>query len=155
MDVVEVIEGAAYEQWAHRAAYDHWRVETYPLSVVWPEGFAVDSVDQLPPPAFHLVGPDEARIWVQGPLPAERVPPLDRMEGPGQTTERITRRAGGPLVELRYVHDGGQWRMFHCVVERDPRWTCVVTAQTPEHRRELVRAAVDEVAVSLTPSPPE
>jgi hypothetical protein len=155
VDVVELIEGAAFEHWAHGAAYDHWRVETYPLSVSWPDGFAVDSVEQLPPPAFYLVGPDDARIWVQGPLPRERVPPLDRMEGLGQTTERIATGIGGPLVELRYVHDGGPWRMFHCVVERDPRWTCVVTAQTPERWREFVQAAVEEVAASLTPSPPE
>src|SRR5262245_4357040 len=115
--VVEVIEGAAYEHWDHGAAYDHWRIETSVLSVRWPEGFVVESVAE-PPPAFDLVGPDGARLWVQGPLDPERLPPLDRMEGPGQTTERVFRSTGGPLVELRYLHDGGAWHMYHCVVER-------------------------------------
>jgi hypothetical protein len=77
------------------------------------------------------------------------------MEGPGQTAKRISRGSGGPLVELRYVHEGTPWRMFHCVVERYPPYACVVTAQTPERWRELVRAAVEDVAVSLTPCPSE
>jgi hypothetical protein len=153
VDVVEVIEGAAYPDWGHGAAHDHWRIETSVLSVRWPEGFALESVNQ-PPPIFDLVGPDGARLWLQGPMPAERVPPLDRMEGPGQTTERISSSAGGPLVELRYLHDGGPWRMFHCVVDRYAAHACLVTAQTPERWRELIRSAVEEVAASLTPCPP-
>ena len=43
--------------------------------------------------------------------------------------------------------------MFHCVVDRYAGYACVVTAQTAERWRELVRAAVEEVAASLTPCP--
>lgn len=151
-EVVDVIEGAAFPHWDHGAAHDHWRIESTVLSVGWPLGFAVRSVADAPP-AFELVGPDESLIWVQGPLPVDRLPPLDQMEGPGQTTVGIEQTAGGSLVELRYQHDGAPWRMFHCIVDRYASAACVVTAQTPAPWREAVRSAVEEVAASLTPCP--
>jgi hypothetical protein len=154
IEVVELIEGAAFPHWDHGAAYDHWRVETSLLSVSWPEGFAVRSVADAPP-AFELVGPDAALIWVQGPFANEALPSLERMVGPGQTTERTFETAGGPMLELRYLHDGASWHMFHCVVDHYAGAACVVTGQTPVGWRELVRAAVEEVAASLTPCPPE
>ena len=154
IDVVDLIEGAAFPHWSHSAAFDHWRVETSVLSIRWPEGFAVRSVPDTPPP-FELVGPDSALIWVQGPFPSVALPPLEQMVGPGQTAEQSVATAGEPMVELRYLHDGAHWRMFHCVVDRFAGAVCVVTGQAPMRQREFVRAAVEEVASSLTPSPPE
>jgi hypothetical protein len=150
--VVELIEGAAYSNWDHAAAFDHWRVETSVLSVRWPEGFAVRSVAHAPP-AFELVGPEAALIWVQGPFANGSLPPLEQMVGPGQTIERTVATAGGPLIELRYIHDGTAWHMFHCIVSRYAGADCVVTGQTPASGRDMVRAAVIEVAASLTPNP--
>ena len=151
--VVELIEGAAYSNWDHAAAFDHWRVETSVLSVRWPEGFAVRSVAHAPP-GFELVGPAGALIWVQGPFATGSLPPLEEMVAPGQTIERTHSAAGGPLIELRYLHDGTVWHMFHCVVTRIAGADCVVTGQTPASGRDVVYAAVEEVAASLMPSPP-
>lgn len=166
---LDLLRGAAFGHWTTGASYDHWRVETSVFTISWPEGFAVESVPSSPPP-FDLVGPDDARIWIQGPIPEARLDPLDRMEGPGQRTERIMECAGGPLVELVYEHEGAPWRMFHCIVDRNPprrrgvlsflrreppRYACVVSAQTPERGADRAREAVEEVAASLTPCPPE
>lgn len=153
-DVVELIEGAAFPHWEHAAAHDHWRIETSMLSVRWPAGFAVRSVADAPPP-FELEGPDHALIWVQGPFRKQIVPPPEQMIGEGQTLDGIRATEGGAMVELSYVHDGTPWNMFHCIVDRYSDADCVVTGQTPTNGRELVRAAVEEVAASLTPCQPE
>lgn len=169
-EVLEVLRGAAYAHWTTAAAYDHWRVETYALTFRLPAGFALRSLPSDSQPPFELEGPDGARIWIQGPLRETAVPALDRMAGPNQTTDRIGECAGGPLVELTYRHEGAPWRMFHCVVDRNPprrrsplsflrreppRYLCLVSAQTPEAEAAAVRAAVAEVAASLTPCPVE
>lgn len=153
-DVVELIEGAAFPHWEHAAAHDHWRIESSVLSVGWPEGFAIRSVADAPP-AFELAGPDNALIWVQGPAPMSALPTFDQMVGPGQTIVRTFESTGGAMLELQYVHDGSIWHMFHCVVDRYAGAFCVVTGQTPAKWREWVQAAVEEVAVSLTPCAPE
>ena len=149
-DVVEVIEGAAYPEWPHAAKHPHWRVETSVHSIAWPEAFAVVSAEA--PPVFDLVGPDESQIWVQGPVPAEKVPPLDQMMGEGQTTDRLTTCAGGAMVELVYEHEAEPWRMFHVLVDRYVGGVAIVSAQTPETHAGLVRAAVEEIAASLRPA---
>jgi hypothetical protein len=149
-DVVEVIEGAAFPDWPHGAKHSHWRVETSVHSIAWPEAFALVSADA--PPVFDLVGPDESQIWVQGPVAAEKVPPLDQMRGEGQTIDRQATCTGGALVELVYEHEGEPWRMFHVLVDRYAGGVAIVSAQTPETHAELVRAAVEEVATSLRPA---
>ena len=152
-EVVEVIQGAAYEHWTGGAAHPYWRIETSVLTIRWPEGFVLDSTEGTSPPVFDLVGLDDARVWIQGPLPPDRLPPLERMAGPGQTTVGITAGSGGRVVELAYEHKGAPWRMFHGVVDRYPGYACLVSAQTPARWRAQVLAAVEEVAASLTPCP--
>jgi len=170
--VMDVISGAAYQHWDTGAAYDHWRVESSVLTFRWPAGLALASLPGLQPPPFELIGPEESRLWIQGPLPEYNVPSLDGFEGPGQVTDRTGECAGGPLVELTYALEGVPWRMFHCIVDRNPprrrgvlslldwwreppRYLCIVTAQTPELHAEAIRQAVEEVAVTLTPAPPD
>jgi len=169
-EVLDLIEGAAYDHWTTAAAYDDWRIETYAYTICWPEGFALASIPADSPPVFDLIGPDDARIWVQGPVREAAVPPPGRMEGAGQRTERVWESAGGTLSELVYEHEGEAWRMFHCRVDRNPprrsgfrlpflreppRYLCLVTAQTPERWAGLVRDAVVEAAASLAPCPEE
>jgi hypothetical protein len=149
-EVLDLIRGAAYPHWDHNAQHDHWRVETSRLSAAWPEGLALQSVSQ-PPPVFDLVGPEGTLLWIQGVFPPQRLPPLDRMEGPDQTAERIGACQGGQLVELRYNHEGRPWRMFHCLVDRFPPEVCLITAQAPERWRELALASIERVAETIGP----
>lgn len=149
-DVVELIEGAAFPFWDHGAKHDHWRIETSLLSVSWPMGFAMSSVADVPP-VFELKGPDGAMIWIQGPFGDSTVPTLEQLVAAGQTTERTWDSSGGPMIELRYFHDGELWQMNHCIVSRFPGAFCVVSGQALTRGGELVRAAVEEVAASLTP----
>lgn len=167
--VLDLIHGAAYEHWSTGAAYDHWRVETYVLTVRWPEGFALESTTSAPPP-FDLVASNQARIWIQGPLSANELPPLERMAASGQTVAQVINTPAGPMVELSYQHEEAPWRQFHCRVDRidppptgplalfqrfRPRYVAVVSGQAPETDAGRARRAVVEMAASLTPCPPE
>lgn len=130
--------------------HDHWRIETSVFSVRWPEGFAIRSVADAPP-VFELQGPDGALVWVQGPFGDVSVPPLEELAAPGQTIARTGVGPGGPVIELRYFHAGEPWQMSHCIVNRYPGAFCIVSGQATTKGGELVRAAVEEVAASLTP----
>lgn len=167
--VLDLVPGAAYEHWTTGAAYNHWRVETHVLTVRWPEGFALESTSSAPPP-FDLVAGSGARIWIQGPLPAGNLPPLEQMAAAGQTVLEVTNTLAGQMVELGYQHEGAPWRQFHCRVDRidpppsgplalfqrlRPRYVVVVSGQAPEPDAERTRRAIMEVATSLTPCPPQ
>jgi hypothetical protein len=58
---------------------EDWRVETAVFTACWPDGFVMVSDPQ--PPGFSFRGPDESLIYVQGPVPTERLPPLTAMTG--------------------------------------------------------------------------
>ncbi len=176
-DVFDVLEGAAEPGSTHGARYDDWRVETSVFSICWPEDFALQSLPGTTPPVFELVGPEESRITIQGPLPGSRLPRLQEMVAPGQTLLRVTRVEAGPMVEAAYSHEGEAWRQLHCVVRwpgkvEAPRrplgatvrqwitgrrateesvYVAVVTAQTPLTQVDPVRAAVEAIAASITP----
>lgn len=152
--VFELVRGAAFEFWNHGASYDDWHIETSLFVTCWPIGFSIRSVQNAPPP-FELKGPGESLIWIQGPLSPERLPPVDRFNGPGQETIEIAQGRGGTLIELSYQHNGTPWRMFHALVERYDGAVFIVSGQSPAVFRELVRDAVQEIASSLTPMPNE
>jgi hypothetical protein len=133
-----------------------WRIETSPYSVKWPEGFEIDS-----PPAgdssspFHLWGPDNSLIYLQGPLNRDRIPPLTELAGPGQTILAQQRDSAFDAVDLAYQHDGADWRQSHHLVPFTDDRVLIITAQTPATHANLTRQAAEIVARSVTARPRE
>lgn len=175
-DTFDVLEGSAHSG-PQGATREEWRIASSLLTMRWPEGFTLQSLPGSTPPVFELVGPEESRLWLQGPLPGSKLPRIQEMLAPGQTLLRVSRLDPGPMVEAAYSHEGSAWRMLHCVVrwpgaapeEGNPVFNRVkrllpgrkppeevhvllVSAQTPREHVDLLRAAVEEVAASITPA---
>ncbi|MCY2969014.1 MAG: hypothetical protein NT069_36215, partial [Planctomycetota bacterium] len=126
------------------------------FSIRWPGGFTLESTAEFPPP-FELVGEEDARLWIQGPVEHAILPPLAEMKTEDQTITAISNCGEHPLVEMAYELDGQQWRMFHVVVKRNPVYSVVVSGQAPETQRENLLRGVELIATSFVfhpePSP--
>ena len=125
-------------------ADEGWRIECELFSVRWPRQFALESSPVFPPP-FDLVGPDESRLWIQGPVRAADCPTLEELATPDQTLVGTRTLAGRTAVELGYDLDGQPWRMVHVIVERGDGWTFFASGQGPAAQRELVLSALDDL----------
>ncbi|MET7967217.1 hypothetical protein [Micromonospora sp. NPDC005305] len=82
-----------------------WRLEMGPFSLWWPAGFAVESPtepgDGTP---CYLLGPDQAMIFPQGPVPLARLAGPDALVAPGQrVVHRRVLEDDIDVVELAYA----------------------------------------------------
>ncbi len=143
-EVLDLLEGPAL---------DYWRIETTVFAARWPAGFDLASPPAESKPPFDLHGPGGALVWVQGPVSAERLPPVPEMAGAGQTVRRHGQAAYGSWVELDYLHEGVPWRQSHRVVPFEGTYALVVTAQAPAQLASVAEAAADEVASTIAPYP--
>lgn len=147
-EVADIVHGRAYEEWPE-VIYDSWHIETAIFATEWPDGFFVQSRPKRPVFDFH--GPDGSMIWIQGPLMEEKVPPIDKMVGPGQSVTEIGQWKGGPYIELRYTHDDREWCQFHCRIEfmEGTGHMCAVTSQGLAEHVNILKSATQTVADSF------
>ena len=141
--VVDVLDGPAERV---------WRIETSLYSVEWPEDFEIGSPPEGDTPPFLLWGPDEAMIYIQGPITNGRVPPLPELAGPGQTIVDHRSDPRSEVVALAYRHDGAEWSQSHHLMPFGADHTLVVTAQSPLAHAALTRRAAETVARTVTPA---
>lgn len=128
---------------------DHWRVETAVFTCRWPDGLTIEFDPN--PPGFYFRGPDGSLVYLQGPVPTERLPPLLEMTGPGQAVRGYGHEGLIGWVELAYEHDGQAWRQTHRVLDDGQGYAMVVTCQPPAESAGQASAAAREVAESLRP----
>ncbi|GAA4719687.1 hypothetical protein [Phytohabitans rumicis] len=136
--------------------HDYWLVETSIFGVRWPAGFTVESSqdpdDHTP---FYLRGPGEATIYPQGPVPSQRLADPGALVGPGQKVlDRRAANGGATVLELAYEHDGEPWWQGHWTVRFGEDRLLVITAQARHGHAAPTRAAAEEAAASLQPTPP-
>lgn len=122
------------------AADDAWLVDAPFVRFPLPADFCLHSVPADSPSPFDLVGPDDALIYAQAP---RRLPPLERMFGPGQ---RAVAR-GATWIELEYEHDGRPWWQRHELFGDG----VVFTAQAPAERADPTRAALAGLLAGAAP----
>jgi hypothetical protein len=146
--VVDVLTPAQRPDLTFPSADDGWRIECELFSVRWPRQFALESSPVFPPP-FDLVGPDESRLWIQGPVKAADCPTLEELATPDQTRLGTRTLAGRTAVELGYDLDGQPWRMVHVIVERGDGWTFFASGQGPAAQHDLVLSALDDLVADI------
>lgn len=146
--VVDVLTPVQRPDLTFPSADDGWRIECDLFSVRWPRQFALESSPVFPPP-FDLVGPDESRLWIQGPVKAADCPTLEELATPDQTLLGTRTLAGRTAVELGYDLDGQPWRMVHVIVERGDGWTFFASGQGPAAQHELVLSALDDLVADI------
>ncbi|MFF4808761.1 hypothetical protein ACFY03_11125 [Micromonospora chersina] len=129
-----------------------WRLELGPFSLWWPAGFAVESPtepgDGTP---CYLLGPDQAMIFPQGPVPLARLAGPDALVAPGQrVVHRRVLDDDIDVVELAYAHDGADWWQAHWTIPVGRDLALVLTGQAPAEAGAAVRTAGDRMAVTVT-----
>jgi hypothetical protein len=139
-EVIQVAEGPGANQWV---------IETPAFHALWPEG-----LDLRYPLAsktrFDLLGPDDAIIFVQGPLPNHRNL-LDEMTADGQTEiGRGRTPSGHEWIELGYAFEEDQWRQRHYRREVSRSTAFVVTAQCLQSHAEQMFRLSSELTDSLS-----
>ncbi|MGX6604931.1 hypothetical protein ACWKSP_22790 [Micromonosporaceae bacterium Da 78-11] len=143
-DVVDVTDGPAHQEWL---------IETSAATMRWPDGFTLESPlearDRTP---FYLLGPDEAAIWPQGPMPADKLAEPDALITEDQTvTARRELGRGITAVELSYEYDGRTWWQAHWLIPYGDDEMLVLTGQAPDTAAARTRTAGDFAALSAGP----
>jgi hypothetical protein len=129
---------------------DHWRIETALFTLAWPAGLAlVSAKDDRRPPAFELHGEGGGFMFFQGPFSEQKLPPLERMAGLGQSVARTGEGPRHRWVELTYRHEGRPWVQRHALIALRPGHTLVLSAQAPAEVAERLMAQMEEVARSV------
>lgn len=140
-EVIQLSEGPKTSQWV---------IETPAFHAIWPDGF-----DLRYPLAsrtrFDLLGADDTLIFVQDPVPNEKL--LDGMAAEGQTeTGRGKTPSGHEWIELGYEVGGTQWRQRHYTRLVSRSMSFVVTAQCLQSLADKVFQSSGEFAESLNPT---
>ena len=131
-----------------------WRIETAAFACGWPFGFAiVEDPDALS--AFLLVGPNDAMIWVAGPLARTRATPIENLADDGQTVREVAAAGEDARIDLDYTIDDEAWWQRRYAVVWTPGDVLVVSAQARRTDEGATRVAVDLVAQSLAHVPLE
>ena len=142
--VVDILSGPDHE---------HWLAETGLFGFRWPEGFdlGVTATEDDDKP-FYLFGPDGAQIFPQGPVATERLPDAAGWTAPGQTLVAQRRVDDIDIFELTYEHGGTTWWQTHWAFPVGAGKSLVMTGQTPIDHKDLVHAAIQQVAGTLRPT---
>lgn len=137
-EVIQISDGPVTSQWT---------IETPAFHAIWPAGFDLRS-PLASKTHFDLVGVDDTLLFVQGPVPGERL--LDGMAAEGQTeTGRGKTPAGHEWIELGYEVGGTQWRQRHYARRISPSMSFVITAQCLRSAAEKVFQSSSEFTDSL------
>jgi hypothetical protein len=146
-EVAELVPGPAVES---------WRIETSLFSHAWPKAFVLESLGSVEPVLYHLDGPEEALIDVQGPFTADKLALMGDFSAPDQKTVRQGKTAGHTWYELAYAHDDRAWRQRQYVVAAWPDGAfVVVSGQAPHTQAPVVASAADEIVSSFVAAPRE
>lgn len=129
---------------------ERWYVETTVCSCAWPEGFALASDPEGSP--FLLHGPEEAMIWLAGPLDRSRTTPIEKLATSDQTIRAVGEADGRERIDLEYTFEGERWWQRRYVVPWGEDQAIVITGQARSTTELLTSAAVDLVEASLAPA---
>ncbi|MGZ3424111.1 MAG: hypothetical protein ACXWUG_00890 [Polyangiales bacterium] len=129
-----------------------WRIETPSFSIAWPRGFAIaDDPDELSP--FLLHGDRDALIWTAGPLPKEKVLPVEKLVDEEQRVRAIADAGDDVRIDLDYVVDGEPWWQRR-YLRKVPGGMLVLSAQARAADEDEVRPAIDLLDATLVASAP-
>lgn len=153
VDVRELARGEATTDLADVSEGDprqSWRIETGVVTCAWPQGFALSwDPDELSP--FLLLGPDDAMIWLAGPVDQAKTTPIEKLVVEGQTVRAVAEAGANERIDVDYVIDGERWWQRKYVIAWDEGQALVITAQARVEVEELTAAAVDAIEASLAP----
>jgi len=137
-EVIQLSEGPKTSQWV---------IETPVFHAIWPEGFDL-RYPLASKTRFDLLGADDTLIFVQDPVPNEKL--LDGMAAEGQAeTGRGKTPSGQEWIELGYEVGGAQWRQRHYACPISRSMSFVVTAQCLQSLADKVFQASGEFTDSL------
>lgn len=140
-DLAEVSAGATRRE---------WRIETGVASCGWPRGFALSSdPDERSP--FLLLGPNDAMVWLAGPIERGRAIPIERLVTEDQTIRAVAEAGDDARIDVDYVHDGEPWWQRRYVLAWNEEQVVVLTGQARLTDEAETRAAVDAVEASISP----
>ena len=138
-EVIQVSEGPGANQWV---------IETPAFHALWPEGLDLRS-PLASKTRFDLLGPDDAILFVQGPVPNRNL--LDEMADDGQTEiGRGKTPSGHEWIDLGYEAGGSQWRQRHYTRAVSGSKVFVVTAQCLESHAEQMFRSSNEFTESVS-----
>jgi hypothetical protein len=138
-EVIQVSEGPNSNQWV---------IETPAFHATWPEGLDLRS-PLASKTRFDLLGPDDAIMFVQGPVPNRNI--LDEMAADGQTeVGRGKTPSGQEWIELGYEFGGVEWRQRHYTRVASRSVAFVVTAQCLQTHAEQMFRLSSEFTESLS-----
>lgn len=127
-----------------------WRIETSVFACAWPRHFALSSdPDEISP--FLLFGPNDAMIWVAGPVDRAKATPIEKLATEDQTIRAVAEAGDNARIDVDYEHDDETWWQRRYVLAWGDAHVLVVTAQARAADEEPVRLAVDAVEASIAP----
>lgn len=129
-----------------------WRIETSVFGCAWPVGFALSSdPDGLSP--FLLLGPDDAMIWVAGPVDRAKTTPIEKLVTEDQTARAVASSGDRERIDIDYQVDGERWWQRRYVLAWGEDRTLVLTGQARAAFEAPTSAAVDAIEASIAPPP--
>jgi hypothetical protein len=154
LDVRDVLRGAEASEVAEVKPGDPtpaWRIETSVLSCAWPRGFALSSdPDELSP--FLLIGPNDAMIWIAGPIERAKATPIERLATEEQTIRAVAEAGDNARIDVDYEHDDERWWQRRYVLGWGDDQVLIVTAQARSTDEVETCAAVDAIEASIVPA---
>ena len=152
-EAIDVADGPAVTDLADVTAGDpapRWRIETSLTSCAWPLGFDLASdPDGLSP--FLLLGPEDAMVWLAGPLAREKTQPIEKLVAEGQRVRAVAHSGDCERIDVDYEVEGEGWWQRRYVVPWTDTETIVVTGQARAATEELTALAVDLIERSIEP----
>jgi hypothetical protein len=140
-EVIQLSEGPKTSQWV---------IETPAFHTNWPDGFDL-RYPLASKTRFDLLGEDDTLIFVQDPVPNDKV--LDGMAADGQReTGRGKTPSGHEWIELGYEVGGARWRQRHYTRLVSRSMSFVVTAQCLQSLADKVFQSSGEFTESLNPT---
>lgn len=141
-ELVEVVRGGPMTE---------WRIETGVMSCAWPHGFALSSdPDGLSP--FILFGPEDAMIWIAGPIEPAKATPIERLATDDQVIRAVAEAGDNARIDVDYEHDGERWWQRRYVIAWGEDRALVLSGQSRVAQEEITRAALDLVEGSIAPA---
>jgi hypothetical protein len=132
-----------------------WRVEVGGVySIDWDgELVLVSAPDPDQPPFCMFSDMAGSLVYVQGPMPADQIPPREAMRAEDQR-EVDRGEQPGQWVELAYDHEGVAWRQRHLRLAFGGDHAVVVTTQAHAESAGRIHAAADRLAATIAPFQP-
>ena len=126
-----------------------WRIDLGSYSFEWPEGFELtEDPDEISP--FLLQGVRDSLLWIAGPLPREKVLPVEKLVEDEQRIRAIADSGDDVRVDIDYVVDAEPWWQRRYVrLIPGGGGALVLSAQARAGDEDAVRAAIELVDRSL------